>query len=45
MAEKSAQSLLTFLDQDDMVTVKDYFEPLYDPIWENTSLQRIVIFS
>jgi hypothetical protein len=31
MAEKSAQSLLTFLDQDDMVTVKDYFEPALRP--------------
>jgi len=31
LAEKSAQSLLTFLDQDDMVTVKDYFEPALRP--------------
>jgi len=31
MAEKSAQSLLTFLDQDEMVTVKDYFEPALRP--------------
>ena len=27
MAEQSAQSLMTFLDRDEMVTVKDYFEP------------------
>lgn len=27
MAEKAAQSLMNFLDQDDMVTVKAYFEP------------------
>lgn len=27
MAEKSAQSLMTFLEQDEMVTVKEYFEP------------------
>ena len=27
LAEKSAQSLLQFLKQDEMVTVKDYFEP------------------
>ena len=27
MAEQSAQSLMTFLEQDEMVTVKDYFEP------------------
>jgi len=27
LAEQSAQSLLTFLEQDDMVTVKEYFEP------------------
>ncbi len=26
-AERSAQSLLNFLDQDEIVTVKDYFEP------------------
>lgn len=27
MAERSAQSLMTFLEQDEMVTVKEYFEP------------------
>ncbi|MEM9829751.1 MAG: hypothetical protein AAF944_03895 [Bacteroidota bacterium] len=27
MAEQAAESLLTFLDQEEMVTVKDYFEP------------------
>lgn len=27
LAERSAQSLLRFLDQEEMVTVKDYFEP------------------
>ena len=27
MAEQSAESLLTFLDQEDIVTVKEYFEP------------------
>lgn len=27
LAEWAAQSLMTFLDQEDMVTVKDYFEP------------------
>jgi hypothetical protein len=27
MAERSAQSLMTFLEQDEIVTVKDYFEP------------------
>jgi hypothetical protein len=27
MAEKAAQSLMVFLDQGDMVTVKEYFEP------------------
>ena len=27
MAESSVQSLITFLDKDEMVTVKDYFEP------------------
>jgi hypothetical protein len=27
LAERSAQSLLNFLDQEDIVTVKDYFEP------------------
>ena len=27
LAEQSAQSLLAFLDQDEIVTVKDYFEP------------------
>lgn len=27
LAQKAAESLMTFLDQDDMVTVKDYFEP------------------
>lgn len=27
LAERSAQSLITFLEQDEMVTVKDYFEP------------------
>ena len=27
LAEQSAESLLTFLEQDDMVTVKEYFEP------------------
>jgi hypothetical protein len=27
LAEQSAQSLLNFLDQNDMVTVKEYFEP------------------
>tara|TARA_R110002073_G_scaffold57778_4_gene146696 strand:- start:106126 stop:107769 length:1644 start_codon:yes stop_codon:yes gene_type:complete len=27
MAEKSAKSLLTFLDEEEIVTVKDYFEP------------------
>ena len=31
MAEKSAQSLITFLDQDEMVTVKDYFAPALRP--------------
>jgi len=31
MAEKSAQSLVTFLDKDDMVTVKDYFAPALQP--------------
>ena len=31
MAEKSAQSLLTFLDKGDMVTVKDYFAPALEP--------------
>ena len=31
MAEKSAQSLLRFLDKDKMVTVKDYFEPALRP--------------
>jgi len=31
MAEKAAQSLLTFLDKDEMVTVKDYFEPALRP--------------
>ncbi len=31
MAEKSAQSLITFLDQDEMVTVKDYFAPALLP--------------
>lgn len=31
MAEKSAQSLITFLDQDEMVTVKDYFAPALQP--------------
>jgi len=27
LAESSAESLMTFLDRDDIVTVKDYFEP------------------
>lgn len=27
LAEKAAQSLMNFLEQDDMVTVKEYFEP------------------
>ena len=31
MAEKSAQSLLTFLDKGEMVTVKDYFAPALEP--------------
>ena len=31
MAEKSAQSLITFLDKDEMVTVKDYFSPALKP--------------
>jgi len=31
MAEKSAQSLITFLDQEEMVTVKDYFAPALRP--------------
>ncbi|NNK74585.1 MAG: hypothetical protein HKP42_00845 [Maribacter sp.] len=31
MAEKSAQSLLDFLEKDEMVTVKDYFEPALRP--------------
>jgi len=31
MAEKSAQNLITFLDQDEMVTVKDYFAPALQP--------------
>lgn len=31
LAEKSAQSFLTFLDKDEMVTVKDYFEPALRP--------------
>ncbi len=31
MAEKSAKSFLTFLDQDEMVTVKEYFEPALRP--------------
>lgn len=31
LAERSAESLLTFLDQEDIVTVKDYFKPaLYE---------------
>ncbi|MCB0650419.1 MAG: hypothetical protein KDC85_04020 [Saprospiraceae bacterium] len=29
LAESSAQSLMTFLEQEDMVTVKDYFEPAF----------------
>ncbi|MBT8315290.1 MAG: hypothetical protein KJP26_12595 [Maribacter sp.] len=31
LAEKSAQSLLTFLEKDDMLTVKDYFAPALRP--------------
>jgi hypothetical protein len=31
MAEKAAQSLLTFLEKDEMVTVKDYFETALRP--------------
>ncbi|EAR00437.1 hypothetical protein [Maribacter sp. HTCC2170] len=31
MAEKSAQSFLNFLEKDEMVTVKDYFEPALRP--------------
>ncbi len=30
LAEKSAESLLTFLDKEEIVTVKDYFEPTLD---------------
>ncbi|MBV6654416.1 MAG: hypothetical protein KI786_11700 [Mameliella sp.] len=31
LAKRSAESLLTFLDQEDIVTVKDYFKPaLYE---------------